>query len=277
VRELHGYHRLLGSLLLLISCLVVILPFAYVLVSSLKYDIDIYNGSLFFQPTLDNFNTLLFNPSSPFIRNTINSAIVGVVSTALAVIISTLGAYSFIRFRWNRWLVSLILAWLLVFRMVPHIAIVGPWYLLYRQIGLYDTLGGLILAHLTINLPLLFVLMMGFLHDTPVELEEAALIDGCNRFTAFVRIVVPLLAPGLVAASILAFLTSWNEFALAVNLTSQQTATLPVAIANNAQQWTIRHAEMAAGSVIATIPSFIMIFFGQRFIVKGLTLGAVKS
>ena len=110
----------------------------------------------------------------------------------------------------------------------------------------------------------------------PKELEEAALIDGCRRVGAFLRVSLPLAVPGLIAAGILAFIFSWNEFSIALNLTTSDTATVPVGIARFAQQYEVRRGEMAAASVLATVPALILMFVGQRFIVKGLTLGSLK-
>ena len=180
------------------------------------------------------------------------------------------------RFRWANWLMAALLGWILIFHMIPPITLVGPWYLIFRDLGLYNNLLGLVLTHLTMNLPMATWLMMSFIQDVPRELEDAAWIDGCSRMGAFARVVVPLAAPGLVAAGILSFVFSWNEFSVALNLTASPTATIPVAIARFAQQYEIQYGEMAAASVLATIPAIVLMFAGQRFIVKGLTLGALK-
>jgi multiple sugar transport system permease protein len=119
-------------------------------------------------------------------------------------------------------------------------------------------------------------LMMAFFREIPHELEEAAQVDGCDPLQAFWRVSLPLAVPGLIAAGVLAFIFSWNEFAIALSLTSRETATVPVAIARFAQQYEVQHSEMAAASVISTIPAILLMFFGQRFVVRGLTLGSVK-
>jgi multiple sugar transport system permease protein len=120
-------------------------------------------------------------------------------------------------------------------------------------------------------------LMTAFLREVPPELEEAAQVDGCTPLEAFLKVVLPIVVPGLIAAGILAFIFSWNEFPIALSLTSRETATVPVAIARFAQQYETQHAQMAAASVISTIPAVLLMFLGQRFIVRGLTLGAVKG
>jgi multiple sugar transport system permease protein len=154
--------------------------------------------------------------------------------------------------------------------------LVGPWYLIFREIGLYNTYTGLILTHVTINLPMTVWLMMAFFKEIPREIEEAAQMDGCRRIQAFVYVVLPLVVPGVIASGVLAFIFSWNEFAIALNLTSRATATVPVGVARFAQDYEIQHAQMAAASIVATIPAILIMFFGQRFVVRGLTLGSVK-
>jgi len=160
--------------------------------------------------------------------------------------------------------------------MIPVMTLIGPWYVAFRELGLYDTRLALILTHVTINLPMTVWLMRAFFREVPREIEEAAVVDGCRPFQAFYRVTLPLVVPGLIAAGILAFIFSWNEFPVALSLTSRDLATVPVAIARFAQQYEIQHSQMAAASIIATIPALILMALGQRFIVRGLTLGAVK-
>ena len=191
-------------------------------------------------------------------------------------VIGTLAAYSLYRFRWARWVVTGFLGWTLLFHMIPVLTLVGPWYIAFRQLGWYDTLGALILTHVTLNLPITVWLMMAFFREIPPELNEAAQVDGCPPFQAFWSIALPLAAPGLIAAGILDFIFSWNEFSIALNLTSRDTATVPVAIARFAQQYETQHGQMAAAAVIATVPALALMAVGQRFIVRGLTMGSVK-
>jgi multiple sugar transport system permease protein len=145
-----------------------------------------------------------------------------------------------------------------------------------QQFGLYDTRMALILTHVAINMPITVFLMMTFFAEIPLELEEAARVDGATRAQAFRRVVLPLVVPGLVAAGVLAFVFSWNEFTVALNLTSRTTATVPVGIANFAEQYEVQNGNMAAASVLSTIPALLLMIFGQRFVVQGLTQGAVK-
>ena len=277
MKEFKGRAKLIGYLVTGLVCLLILFPFVWMFINSIKTQIDIYTGTLQFTPTLNNYDRVLFSKQSNFILNTRNSAFVAIGSTFLVMVVGTLAAYTLCRFKWANWVVAGFLGWILIFHMIPAITLVGPWYLTFRRVGLYNNLWGVLLAHITLNLPLTIWLMMSFLQDVPKELEEAALIDGCRHIEAFIRVTLPLAVPGLIATGVLVFIFSWNEFSVALNLTASQTATVPVGIARFAQQYEIRHGEMAAASVLSTIPAIILMFIGQRFIVRGLTFGALKG
>jgi multiple sugar transport system permease protein len=276
MREFTGKTKALAHIIIILACLSILFPFVYVFVNSLKKQIDIYTGALIFTPTLYNYDRLLFSKQSNFLLNINNTAIVAVVSTLVVMAVGTLAAYTLSRFKWSVWVSWILLGWILIFHMIPPITLVGPWYLIFRRLGLYNTLFGLQLTHITLNLPMAIWLMLSYLQDVPRELEEAAWIDGCGRVSGFLRVVLPLVVPGLMATGILSCFFSWNEFSVALNLTTSTSATIPVGIAKFAQQYEVRHGEMAAAAVLATIPAIALMFFGQRYIVKGLTLGALK-
>ena len=186
--------------------------------------------------------------------NVWNSVVVASGSTVFVLITGTLAAYSLSRLKWNRWLARGFLGWTLIFNMIPPLTLVGPWYLIFRETGLYGSLTALILAHITLNLPMTIWMMMAYFNEIPREIEDAARVDGCDRFDTFWRIALPLVTPGLIAAGVLAFVFSWNEFAVALNLTDRSTATVPVAIARFAQQYEVQYGQMAAASILSTIP-----------------------
>lgn len=267
---------LLGFAIMAFAFLLIAGPFLWILLNSIKHQIHIYTGAWIFPPTLDNYAEVLLGRRSDFRGNIANSVLVAGVSTAIVLVVGTLAAYSLHRLRWAPWISAGILGWTLFFHMIPVLTLVGPWYIAFRQLGLYDTLFALVLTHVTMNLPMTVWLMMAFFRDMPTELEEAALVDGCLMVEAFTRIILPLMTPGLIAAGVLAFVFSWNEFATALVLTSRETATVPVAIARFAQQYEVQHSQMAAASMVSTIPALLLMAFGQRFVVRGLTLGAVK-
>jgi multiple sugar transport system permease protein len=244
---------------------------------SFKYQIDIFQESWIFTPTASNYVDVFFSRRSDFLRNVFNSLIVAGTSSAVVLVIGSLAAYSLYRFAWASWVSWVILGWLLLFYMLPVMTLIGPWYLIFRELDLYNTRTALILTHVIINLPMTIWLMLAFFREIPKELEEAAQIDGCRKGQVFRLVALPLAVPGLVAAGVLAFVFSWNEFPIALTLTSRATATVPVGIAQFAQQFEIQHSQMAAASMIATIPAILLMFFGQRFVVQGLTLGSIKG
>ena len=261
---------------LILSALIVIFPLAWIAVAAFKTQIALLTGRVLFEPTWANFDELLFSRASDYLSNFINSLVIASASTILVALFSTLAAYSLQRLRWPRWVPATVLLWSVVFHMLPPITMVGPWYVMFRSVGLDNTYTCLILANLALNLPVGIWLMSVFVRDIPVELEEAARVDGCSTPQMLISIVFPLVLPGLAAMSILVFVFSWNEFAVALNLSAKQTATVPVAIAKFAQEYEIKHGVMAAGAVLSAIPAIIVLLLAQRHIVKGLTAGAVK-
>lgn len=273
---LRGYSKALGYLLLATGIFIIIGPFLWVTIQSFKYEIEILKGSWIFSPTFFNYTDVLWSRRSDFLSNVWNSAVVASISTAVVLVVGTLAAYSLSRLRWQKWIAAVFLGWTLIFNMIPPLTLVGPWYLIFREIGLSETLTAVTLTHITLNLPMTVWMMMAYFSDIPKDLEEAAMVDGCRRIDAFWKISLPLATPGLIAAGVLAFVFSWNEFSVALNLTGRATATVPVAIARFAEEYEIQYGQMAAASVLSTIPALILMFFGQRFVVQGLTMGAVK-
>jgi len=273
---LQGRELAVGYALLTLAVLCIVGPFVWIFINSIKYQIDIFTGTLDFTPTLSNYVDVLFSRRSDFIWNVANSLIVASVSTTIVLVVGTLSAYSLSRLSWSKWVGRVFLAWTFVFHMIPALTLVGPWYVMFLQLGLFDTLYALILTHVTMNLPMTVWLMMAFFRDIPPELEEAAMVDGCRKVQAFWRVTLPLAVPGLIAAGILAFVFSWNEFSIALSLTSRNVSTVPVGIAQFAQQYEIQHGQMAAAAIVSTIPAILLMMFGQRFVVQGLTMGSVK-
>jgi multiple sugar transport system permease protein len=268
--------RILGWVLIVVAIVLVVGPFLWILMNSFKTQIAILSGAWIFTPTLESYEDVLFSRRSDFLNGLYASLIVATASTAIVLVIGTLAAYSLYRFRWAHWIVAGLLGWMLAFHVIPVITMVGPWYLMFKQLGLYDTRTALILTHVAINLPMAVWLMMSFFKQLPPEIEEAALVDGCRPLSAFWLVTLPLVVPGLIATGVLSFIFSWNEFTVALNLTSQSNATVPVVVAKFANDYEVQHSQMAAASILATLPALLLMFFGQRFIVQGLTQGSVK-
>jgi len=265
-----------AHLLLALGAILVLFPVAWVISGGFKTQIALLTGQLLFVPTLANFADVLFSKTSDYLINYRNSIIVGLLSTLLCLSAATLAAWSLHRMHWPSWVRHVFLGWALVFQMIPPITLASAWYTMEREVGLDSTLTGLVLAHATLNLPMALWLMAAFVQDVPKEIEEAALIDGASTPVLLWQIVLPMVAPGLAAAGILTFVFSWNEFAVSLNLTSKATATVPVAIAKFAQEYEIQYTQMAAAAALSILPALLLLLIGQRYIVRGLTEGAVK-
>ena len=252
------------------------LPLIWIGLAAFKTQIALLMGQLTFTPWWGNFDELLFSRSSDYLANFGNSLFIASASTAIVLFFSTLAAYSMHRLGWPPWVGGALLLGSLVFHMVPPITLVGSWYVMFRSLGWGGTHASLILAHVALHLPIGLGILSLFVRDLPVEIEEAARIDGCTVPQMLRLIVFPLVAPGLAAAGVIVFVFSWNEFAVALTLTGTQSATVPVAIAKFAQEYEIKYGVMAAGALLSIVPAVALLLFAQRHIVKGLTAGSLK-
>jgi len=205
-----------------------------------------------------------------------NSLIIALTSTAIALLIGMSGGYAFARYRFkfkNGLFLGLMLS-----RTVPGIALSLPVFMIWSRIGLIDAKMGLIIVYVALNVPFTIWLIDGFFRQIPKEMSEAAQVDGCTRWQAFWKIEFPLAKSGIASAGIFAFLTSWNEYALASNLTrSTDSKTLPVGLMDFTAQFTIDWAGMSAMAVIIIVPALILTFLVQKHLIAGLTFGGVKG
>jgi len=252
-------------------------PFYWLINLSLKTGADLGESALFPpHPTLDNYQSIFNN--GDFTRALLNSAIISLVTTALALVVGSFCAYALARLRFGGKFA--ILALVLSITTFPAIAIAAPLFRLWTDIGIYNTLYGLIIPNLTFALPLAIYILVSFFKEIPKDLEEAALVDGATHFVAFRKVVVPLAAPGLATAGILTFIATWNEFLLAITLTSTPKARpVPAAIAffTGSTQFEIPYGTITAAAVTISVPLILLVLFFQKRIVAGLTAGAVKG
>jgi multiple sugar transport system permease protein len=205
-----------------------------------------------------------------------NSLIIALTSTVIALIVGVAGGYAFARYRF-RFKGGIFLG-LMLFRAVPGIALSLPVFMMWSRLGLVDTKMGLIIVYVSLNVPFTIWLIDGFFRQIPLSLSEAAQVDGCTRWQAFWKIEFPLARSGIAAAGVFAFLTSWNEFALASQLTrSTSSRTLPVGLLDFTAQFTIDWAGICAMAVIIIIPALILTFLVQKHLIAGLTFGGVKG
>ncbi|MBX6772976.1 MAG: carbohydrate ABC transporter permease, partial [Chloroflexi bacterium] len=228
---------------------------------------------LIFTPTFNNFSLLL--KTTPFMRYLNNTMIIASATTLSSLFFGSLAAYSFARFRYPG--SDLLPLFYLVLRMLPRFVLVIPYYLLLRTLGLLNTHVGLILAYTTFALPFVIWMMIGFFKEIPVELEEAGMVDGAGRLGVLVRIVLPLALPGLAATAIFAFLLGWNELLFSIVLAGRDTRTLAqMPLTFETDRGTDWGLVMAAGTLIL-LPVIVFALAVQRYILRGMTLGAVKG
>jgi multiple sugar transport system permease protein len=254
-----------------------LLPLAWIVSLSLRSGDDLFSHAFWpGRPSLESYRTVLAAPL--FTAALRNSLGIAAISAALSVGVAAPAAWAIarLRFRGRR----LVLGTALAIAMFPVVAIVGPLFDLWRAVGLYDTWPGLVLPYLSFTLPLSIWVLSAHFREIPWEIEEAAEIDGATPWRTFRRVTLPLAAPGVFTAAILAFLAAWNDFVFGISLTSTDRArTVPAALAffGGASQFQQPAAAIAAAAVLVTLPVLALVLLFQRRIVAGLTSGAVKG
>jgi multiple sugar transport system permease protein len=271
--------RIAQTGLILLALLMALAPIYWMITISLKTEVDQFASPpkwFSFTPTLQHYYDAFVTRS--FAQYLITSAIVAVVSTACALVIGTLAAYALTRFRLPYNLDRKLSLWILSTRMFPAIVTAVPLFLMMRDLRLLNTKPALIIVYTAFNLPFVVWMMRGFFAEVPRDLEEAALVDGDSRLGALVRVVLPLVSPGLAATAVFCLIVSWNEFLFALVLTQTDAAmTLPVGIAGRVTQYEIKWGVMSAAGVVAMMPILIFALAMQKYLVRGLSLGAVKG
>jgi multiple sugar transport system permease protein len=252
-------------------------PVFWLAMLSLKKPEDVADGRLIpSEFSTENYSSIF--DQDIFTRALVNSIGIALIATVIAVTLAAAAAYAIARLSFPG--KTLILTAALAIAMFPPIAIVGPLYDMWRNIGLYDTWPGLIIPYMSFSLPLAIYTLSAFFREIPWELEQAAQVDGATPFQAFTKVIAPLAAPGVFTTAILVFIFAWNDFVFAFSLTSTKNAqTVPAALsqfpgASTFQQPT---GAIAAAAIVVTVPIVIMVLFFQRRIVAGLTAGAVKG
>jgi multiple sugar transport system permease protein len=265
--------RIAALVLLAAYC---VAPFLWQVVTSVKPAAELTSLPPLLPTRLTGEHYVAIFAGHPLLRIIANSAVVAVCTTALALAVGALAAYavSILRVRGRAAILGVVLS----ISMFPPIATVSPLFLLLNALGLRDTLAALVLTYSSFSLPLAVWLLANFFDALPRELYVAARVDGCSAFGALWRVVLPLAAPGILAAGLLVFIFAWNEFLFALSFTATEASrTLPVGIALFPGLHEVPYGEIAAASVVATIPVVALAFAFQRRIVEGLTAGAVKG
>ncbi|MGA9771283.1 MAG: carbohydrate ABC transporter permease [Blastocatellia bacterium] len=261
------------------AVLVSVTPVYWMATISLKTEVDQFAVPprwVGFHPTIAHYSDAFLTRS--FGQYLQTSAIVAVLSTLCALLLGTFAAYGLSRFRLRANLDRRISIWILSTRMFPPIVSAVPLFLLMRDVRLLNTITSLVIVYTAFNLPFVVWMMRGFFQELPRELEEAAMVDGDSRMGALVRVILPLVTPGLAATAVFCLIMSWNEFLLALVLTQTDAAmTLPVGIAGRVTQYEIKWGVMSAAGVVAMVPILVFAMAAQRYLVRGLSLGAVKG
>jgi multiple sugar transport system permease protein len=265
----------LHYLMLIALAILCVAPIAVIFATSLRQQVDIFADPLnfLFTPTLENYRAVLEEDN--FDRYLMNSLFVGLVSTAITLILGCMAAYGLARFRFKGR--TTVAYTTLLLRTVPLAVLAIPVFMIWNQWQLVNSLWGLVLLYVAVNLPFTIWLLYGFVLQVPVELEEAAAIDGCGQLRVFTKVLLPLMAPGLAAASIFTFRIAWNEFILALVITDRGTRTLPVAASLYITDMGVDWGRVMAISSLIAIPPLIFTFVAARQIITGLTAGAVKG
>lgn len=265
----------LQYVLILISLIIFMFPIYWMVVTSLKIQLDSFSTDpkWFFDITVKNYISILLGKN--FIHYMFNSLIVGVVSTLIALIFGCGIAYPYARYDLPG--EKNVMTWILTLRIVPPIVSILPIYLLFSKLNLLDTYTVFIIMYTFMNLPLIVWLLYGFFKEIPKELEESALVEGCNRFTAFIKVVLPIIGPGLVSAGLLAFIFSWNEFLFANILSGPNVSTAPVGLNEFSTPVSILWGEISAAGTVIILPVAIITVIVQKHMIRGLAMGAVKG
>lgn len=279
------FQKLVVNLLLLACFAFLLFPVFWVATMAFKTHEDIltWPPKFIFKPTLENFRNIttavrkarVGAVSSDFLKGFTNSLIITTSALALSLITGIPAAYALGRYRFKG--KNDIAFTFLSFRFAPELLVIIPIYLIFQQIGLYDTYIGLIWVYQLITMPMVIWILMSYFEDISVELEQASMVDGFPPFRTFLRVILPLAKPGIAASSLLAFIYAWNNFIFALILGSAKVQPVTVSALKFITAEKLRYGDIAAACILAAIPIFILSVYAQRYMVRGLSLGAVKK
>jgi len=268
--------RILTYACLALFVVMVAVPLFWMVTTAIKTNKELYEDFSYFprRPTLVNFVRVI--QRDDLLTNIRNSLVVALTTTAITIVVSAMAAFSIVRYRYRGR--ELIGRFILFKYLLPTAMLFVPLYALVTGLGLGNTLQSLMLTYLSFTVPFCTWMLMGYFRSIPPELEEHAMVDGCTKIGALVRILLPLSAPGLIASAIFSFTLAWNEFLLALVFTvDQRTMTVPIRLSMMIVGDQYIWGQLMAGAVLASVPVAILYFIGQRFVVQGLAAGAVKG
>lgn len=254
----------------------ILFPFLWMLITSLKDSSEMFEMVLYYlpqNPTLKNYYELFEHTT--FIHSTFNSLLVSTTTAFINIVVATMAGYAFSRFEFKGR--NLLLQSILLIYMLPQVLFLTPLFTTMKSLGLINTYFSLIISYCTFTVPFSVWLMVGFMNKLPIELEEAARIDGCSKLRAFFKVVLPILRPGIAATATYIFINAWNEYLYGVMFTNESTRTVTVEIASYIGQYGIRWDHLTAGGVMAALPVITLFMLVQKNFISGLTAGSVKG
>jgi multiple sugar transport system permease protein len=265
--------RVSKRLLLLVYALFALFPLLWMVIMSLKPDSQMFTTTFIFSPTMENYSAVFLR--SDYSHFFFNNLIVSISAVLLSLIVGVPAAYALARFQFK--LKEDIAFTILSFRFAPEILVILPLFLIYQKTGLYDTYFGLIWVYQLITLPLLIWILRGYFEDISPDIEAAAQLDGYSWWQVFLKVLLPLVKPGLVAAGLLCFIFAWNAFTFPLLLSDARAQTSTVVALRFLASDTVHYGQVAAAATISALPEVILALVIQKHLVRGLSFGAVKG
>jgi multiple sugar transport system permease protein len=262
-------------LILTIWLVFAVFPLFWMFICSLKSDAEVVSTVFKFTPTLSNYSIVLFRPDSNYIKAFFQNFVVSGGAILLTIIAGVPAAYAFARYDFKNkegWAFQI-----LSFKFAPEILVILPVFMIFQRLGLYDTYFGLIWVYQLITMPLLIWVVRGYFEDISIEIEQAAQLDGYTWYEVFFRILLPLIKPGLVAASLLAFIFAWNSFTFPLILSGVRVQTITITSLRFLASDSVHYGQVAVAAIIAVLPEIVICLFIQKHLVRGLSFGAVKG
>lgn len=255
---------------------ILVLPLLNTLWTSLKTtaDINSFPPKFIFTPTREHYENVLYAAGYNFPKFFQNSILLSLFTSLFVVLLALPAAYSAVRLHFGR---RKMLMFSMALRLFPPIIFAIPYYLMFQYTGLLDTVTALVLINVFLNIPLGLILMIGFLQELPYEIEESAKIDGCNVYQILWKIVLPLMAPGIATVAILSFIFSWNDYLFAVIVSLNRSTPVTLGATMFITSWGIKWGDISAATILSILPPLVFTFFAQKFLVSGLSMGAVKG